>query len=260
MRKRPLVIVLVIVTSLLAIAAAGFVAWAALAAPATQTALDALRSDEQVNIESGQFIVFTPKADATVNAAGSGTDASEPVGFIFYPGGRVDSRAYAPQLREIAKSGFLAVIAPMPLNLAVFDAGAADRVAAAYPMIKRWVIAGHSLGGAIATQYLAKPHSANVAGLVLWGAFAMEDLSGQSGLKVLSVSGSLDGLSTPEKIRANATKLPGATRFAEIAGGDHAQFGSYGPQQGDNPASISAADQRAETVRLTVEFLRGLQQ
>jgi pimeloyl-ACP methyl ester carboxylesterase len=261
MRKRSLVIVISAVFGLAALSAIAFIAWASMASPASQTALDALRDDDHVEVQTSQNIVFTPKAEASLVAAGSGVaDRLEPVGVIFYPGGRVDYRAYAPLLREVAKGGYLVVLAPMPLNLAVFDSGAADRIAADYPMVKRWVIAGHSLGGAIATQYLAKPHRAAMAGLVLWGAYPMEDLSGQPGLRVLSVSGSLDGLSTPDKIRANVAKLPSATRFYEINGANHAQFGSYGPQQGDNPAQISAAEQRAETVRITLDFLESIGQ
>ena len=40
----------------------------------------------------------------------------------------------------------------------------------------------------------------------------------------------------------------------QIPGGVHAQFGSYGPQAGDGTPTISAADQRAETVSYIVEF------
>ncbi len=39
-------------------------------------------------------------------------------------------------------------------------------------------------------------------------------------LKVMSISGSRDGLATPEKIAANKPKLPPHTRYVEIDGGD----------------------------------------
>ena len=44
--------------------------------------------------------------------------------------------------------------------------------------------------------------------------------------------------------------------IVEIEGGNHAQFGNYGPQKGDLPASISAQDQQAEMVAAIEEFLR----
>ena len=41
----------------------------------------------------------------------------------------------------------------------------------------------------------------------------------------------------------------------EIEGGNHAQFGNYGPQKGDLPATISAEEQQARTVAAIEEFL-----
>ena len=40
-----------------------------------------------------------------------------------------------------------------------------------------------------------------------------------------------------------------------IAGGNHAQFGSYGAQSGDGAASVTPEEQRAETVRVIMEAL-----
>ena len=41
----------------------------------------------------------------------------------------------------------------------------------------------------------------------------------------------------------------------EIEGGNHAQFGNYGPQKGDPPAAISAQEQQAQTVAAIEAFL-----
>ena len=41
----------------------------------------------------------------------------------------------------------------------------------------------------------------------------------------------------------------------EIQGGNHAQFGNYGPQKGDAPATISAEEQQARTVEAVAEFI-----
>ena len=49
-------------------------------------------------------------------------------GLILYPGGLVDPQAYAPAARDIASAGFLVVIPPMPLDLAVFAPGKAGEV------------------------------------------------------------------------------------------------------------------------------------
>ncbi|GAB4576467.1 MAG: hypothetical protein Kow0077_32930 [Anaerolineae bacterium] len=227
----------------LALGVAGFVIWASTPAQPLPEALAALESDEQVRVTVDDWLVFAPEG------------ATPTTGFIFYPGGRVDPRAYAPALRDVAAQGYLAVIVPMPLNLAVLAPGRAGDVIAAFPEITTWVIGGHSLGGAMAANYVRGASKA-VRGLVLWAAYpaGIDDLSGQA-LAVASIYGTLDGLATPEKIEASRPLLPATTRYVPIEGGNHAQFGWYGPQAGDNPATISRADQQAQVVAATVALL-----
>lgn len=43
--------------------------------------------------------------------------------------------------------------------------------------------------------------------------------------------------------------------MVEIAGGNHAQFGNYGAQKGDPPATISAAEQQAQAVSAIETFI-----
>jgi hypothetical protein len=123
----------------LALLAAGtiFVFWASDAAPASETALQAMQSDAQVYVsaENG-WVIFFPAENPRPET-----------GFIFYPGGRVDYRAYAPVLKLIAGQGYFVAIVPAPLNLAFFDINAAARVQAKYPEIRNWFVGGHSLGG-----------------------------------------------------------------------------------------------------------------
>jgi pimeloyl-ACP methyl ester carboxylesterase len=243
--RRPLRVLLVI-PGLLVIASGAFVVWGETPARPMPEALAALQSDTQVTVNTGKWLVFTPAA-------------SQPTtGFIIYPGGRVDYRAYAPQAHAIAAQGYLVVIVRMPLNLAVLDPAAAAEVIAAHPEIKTWAVGGHSLGGSMAAHF-AHSHPEAVQGLVLWASYpaGSDDLS-ESNLKVGSISGTLDGLSTPDKIAASHALLPTDTVWIPISGGDHAQFGWYGPQAGDNPASISRAEQQAQLVQATVDFLSAL--
>ncbi|NTW92812.1 MAG: hypothetical protein HGA40_05150, partial [Methanoregulaceae archaeon] len=44
-----------------------------------------------------------------------------------------------------------------------------------------------------------------------------------------------------------------------IEGGNHAQFGNYGPQPGDGTATISVADQQMQAADLTVRVLRAVE-
>jgi pimeloyl-ACP methyl ester carboxylesterase len=179
-------------------------------------------------------------------------------GFIFYPGARVDYRAYSPAAQDLADQGYLVVIVHMPLNLAVMNPDAATDVISAYPDIKHWAIGGHSLGGAMAANFVYT-HPGVVDGLVLWASYpaASNDLT-NSDVQVVSISGTLDGLSTPEKIAASIPLLPAETVWVPIEGGDHAQFGWYGAQSGDNPATISREAQQVQIVQATVELLAGL--
>ena len=98
-----------------------------------------------------------------------------------------------------------------------------------------------------------------VQGLVFWASYpaSSDDLS-KSSIEVISIYGSLDGLATGEKIAASKALLPANTIWVKIEGGNHAQFGSYGVQPGDNPASINPAEQRAQVVEATSNFLAGI--
>lgn len=224
--------------------ATGFVIWANNPAQPMAQALVALQGDDRVGVIEGKWIVFQPLAEA------------KSTGFIFYPGGRVDARAYAPQAKAIAEKGYPVVIVPMPLNLAVFGANRADEVIAAFPEIEQWVIGGHSLGGAMSATYV-NSHPGAVDGLVFWAAFPAggDSLAGQADLIAYSIYGTNDGLATPDKVLAAKPLLPSSARFIPIEGGNHAQFGWYGDQSGDNPATISRAEQQKLTVDGTVEVL-----
>lgn len=43
--------------------------------------------------------------------------------------------------------------------------------------------------------------------------------------------------------------------IVEIEGGNHAQFGNYGPQKGDLPATISTQEQQRQTAEAIEAFL-----
>ena len=245
--KRGYKLALWIVLALLLISLAGFVFWASAAAPASPQALAAGQSGASVIVETpNAWQVFRP-------SRGQPT-----AGLIFYPGGRVAYQAYAPLLRPLAEKGYLVVVPPMPLILAIFGINAADEVIKAYPEIKLWAVGGHSLGGSMAASY-ARAHLDVVQGLVLWASYpaGSDDLS-KTSLKVASIYAANDGLATREKIDASRPLLPASTRWIMIEGGNHAQFGSYGAQAGDLPASISPQAQWDQVVAATEDLLKEL--
>lgn len=226
----------------------GFSAWAFSAAQPMPEALAALEESTRVDVQNGDFLVFSP--------IGSQPDS----GLIIYPGARVDYRAYAPLANQIAQAGYLVVIVPMPFNLAVFGIDKAEGVISAFPSIEHWAIAGHSLGGSMAAHYVVT-HPGEISGLVMWASYPAEsdDLSNFD-LVVASIYGSNDGLATPEKVLAAAPLLPVDTTWVEIAGGNHAQFGWYGAQSGDNPADIDRATQQEQVFENTLLVMEQLQE
>ena len=225
---------------------AGFVAWAEMAAPPMAEAVAALETDSKIQVTTEPWLVFTPQ------------NVQPTTGLIFYPGGRVDPRAYAPMARAIAEQGYLVVIVPMPLNLAVFSPAKAVQVIRAYPEIQNWVIGGHSLGGSMAANYASKNPQA-VEGLALLASYpASSDNLSSSNLPVVSIFGTNDGLATAEKIDNSHFLLPKNVTWVGIQGGNHAQFGYYGPQSGDNPATITRDEQQKAVVGAILELMNKL--
>ena len=106
-----------------------------------------------------KFTILTPDA---ANDSGAG--------LIFYPGGKVQETAYLPLLEQLRQNGLTCVLVRMPFRLAVFNIDAANGVYAQFPAISRWYLAGHSLGGAMASSYVEK-NSDRLAGLILLGAY-----------------------------------------------------------------------------------------
>ncbi|GAB3605929.1 alpha/beta hydrolase [Conyzicola nivalis] len=171
------------------------------------------------------------------------TGVASGTGLVFIPGAKVDPYAYLYKLSEIVeRTGATVVITKPILNLAFFDQRPLDTFTADVPGVDRWFVGGHSLGGVRACMLADNPE---VDGLILFGSYCANDLTG-SGLDVLSIAGSRDGLSTPEKIADAAGRLPADADFVEIQGLNHAGFGDYGVQPGDNTATISTEVERDE--------------
>jgi dienelactone hydrolase len=240
MRRHWRLILGIIAAVLLVVAVGGYVWLNDLADPMPETE-SAMVSSETVSVATEPWLTFAPPDPADT-------------GFIFYPGGRVSAQAYAPPLRALAEAGYLGVITPMPFGLAVLSPDAADDVMAAHPEIERWVIGGHSLGGAMAAQYAAG--RAEIAGLVLWAAYPPGgvDLGGHEA-QVTSIFATEDGLATVAEIEASAAQLPADTTFVEIDGGNHAQFGWYGEQDGDGQATISRESQQQQVIAATLDLI-----
>ena len=209
---------------------------------ATTDAVEALQSDESVTItETDDAITFAP----------NGEDPEE--GIIFYPGGKVEAEAYAPLLRSLAEADLLVVIAKMPFHLAVFDADAAEAIMAQENEVEDWYLAGHSLGGVMASSFAAD-QSDEVAGLIFLASYPSNDLT-DAPFSALSIYGSEDEVLSRESYDEAQEKLPDDYTEIVLDGGNHGQFGDYGLQEGDGTATISALQQQQQTVEAITAFI-----
>ena len=175
-------------------------------------------------------------------------------GLVFVPGARVDPFAYARVLSGVVEeSGVTVVITKPTLHLALLDTRPLSAFTAAAPGVDEWSVGGHSLGGVRACAMAASDDSVPVAGLVLFGSYCADDLS-DSGLDVLSVSGTQDGLSTPADIAAHADLLPATATLVVLPGANHAEFGDYGAQPGDGTATMPRDEARRAITDALVAF------
>ncbi len=245
--RRRLRIVLWVLLGLLVAAILAFVVWASLAAPAEPGPLEAALDDPAVEVIQGPVVELRPAG-------------SEPTrGGVFYPGARVHRDAYiATWAPIVAATDTLVLIPRMPLNLAIFGRSRAAPLIEDTPGIETWWVGGHSLGGAMAASWLGDQEPGAVDGLTLWASFSTggAELGERDELSVLSVSGSRDGLATPEDIAERRALLPPHALMVEVEGMNHAQFGRYGPQRGDlEPKIDGSVAQSALTEAHVTAFL-----
>lgn len=230
--------------SLVAVLLALVIGWGAYVGDyytAEVTAVTAMAGSETVSVQKmDKMTVFTPE--------------NPTAGLLFYPGGKVEYTSYAPLMLALAERDVLCVLIQMPCNLAVLNPNAAEGISEQFPEIENWYIGGHSLGGSMAASYGAK-HPGQLKGLVLLAAYSTVDLTG-SGLNVLSIYGSEDGVLNMEKYESCRGNLPETRVEIVIPGGNHAGFGSYGAQDGDGKASISSAEQIPYTAERIAEFVK----
>ena len=215
------------------------------------------------------FLIYAEdyyRADETAKAALMSDDAvrvtrtaygwlfdgpSEDCALVFYTGAKVEETAYAPLLHRLAREGVDACLVKMPLRLAFLAANRASEVMKCHDYA-HWYVGGHSLGGLCAADYAAA-HPDTVDGVVLCAAYPMKPL-GSEQTEIL-LYGSEDRVLNRERLDSGRRYAPPQLIERVIEGGNHAQFGCYGPQRRDGTAAISSETQQEEAVRIIVEGL-----
>jgi len=193
------------------------------------------------------------------------SDGAATRGLVIYPGGMVEPRAYAVAARAIAEQGFFVAVVPFPGNLPITEPMRGLGTVMANPQITHWAVAGHSLGGVAASIWAVANPAGKLRGIALWASYPAPamgpnpaaDLSGTS-LKGLSITATHDGVLNWDAYESTRDLLPAATHEVSLRGGNHAQFGYYGDQSGDQPAKISREHQHALFAGATVHLLNRL--
>lgn len=165
------------------------------------------------------------------------------IGIIFYPGAKVEAEAYLPILQKLQNHGFTCILVHMPFNMAIFNVAGADGVFDLLPNISNWYMAGHSMGGGMASSY-ASENQDRIKGLLLLGAYVYGDFPVE---KALTIYGSYNS-NLEEKIDYTENILI-------IEGGNHAKFGNYGEQKGDPNGDITHEQQQDIAVETIVDFI-----
>lgn len=241
---KPVKILLLSLAGLLIIGGACFYIWSQQTYSASAEMV-ARVGEENIQLEE-DWVIFTPDQGVAET------------GLILYPGAKVEPEAYSYIGQGLAQRGYTVIIPNVLLNFAFFDMNKADEIREAHPEVKSWYIGGHSLGGVAAASYAYK-HEEQLDGLFFLGSYPADsnDFSDMA-LPILSIYGELDGLTTVEKIHATRPLLTPNAVLREITGGNHAQFGMYGPQKGDQQAAISAVEQQDIIVETIGDWLDSL--
>jgi hypothetical protein len=223
----------------------GFLAWAhtVYSADRVQT-IEVFRSGEVDIVDRERAIIITPTSEKSALAD---------TVLVFYPGGRVDPYAYLPPLAHTAGATGLRVVIPQsPLNLAIADTRDIEQLASLAGKYSAIATGGHSLGG---VRGCLQANNPGVSHLVLFASYCANDLTNRGDLIVLTVLGSLDGLTDPAQVSDAAVLLPGDPQTLTIRGANHASFGAYGPQSGDGPSRISPERMHQQLTEILGSFL-----
>ena len=94
---------------------------------ATDEAMEYLTSTEEVTVLDDKNIIFKPNNEIKG-------------GIIFYPGAKVEHKAYSKLMYLLAEEGYLCVLVKMPFKLAFFGMNKADEIIDEYDYINEWHI------------------------------------------------------------------------------------------------------------------------
>lgn len=166
---------------------------------------------------------------------------------VFIPGGLVTPDSYSFLAISIANVGYNVTISKAPFYLAILAPNYAKRFLDAD---LDNVIIGHSLGGVVGSM-IASGNDL-VSTVILMGSYPIKDISDKETLLIIAEY----DLGMDEEAFANSLQYVNEDNTLYfIEGGNHAQFGWYGPQKGDGDATISTLAQQELVITEIIDFL-----
>lgn len=220
-------------------------------------------------VAAGIFYVHTISYEPTAQATEAAKSAEKEHGtlvfqgekdrpaIIFYQGALVDNTSYSLWAKTVSEAGYPVYLVEEPLNLAVMSPNKAEKIIKAYDL-DSYAIGGHSLGGVMASRFAANHHTdSGLKGVFFLASYpdkkgSLTNFEGQ----VLSLTGTKDGVLNWDAYNDASQYLPQQTVKKEITGGNHAGFGSYGQQKGDNEATINNDEQQEEVASAMIDWLK----
>lgn len=204
------------------------------------TALDAMNDE----IESIENDIVTTYED---NDEISYTVTNPLKNIIFIPGGLVTPDSYNYLAYSIALEGYNVTIAKAPYNLAILNQWIGKEFLS--DTLDN-VIIGHSLGGVTASMVFSG--NDKVDKVILLGSYPIKDLTDK---ETLLITAEHDLGLDPEAFNDSLKYVNDNNTIIDIEGGNHAQFGWYGPQKGDGEAEMDTITQQNLVVDYIVDFL-----
>lgn len=187
------------------------------------------------------------------------TSESDRSALIFICGAGIHAHAYAPLLRPIAEAGYPVFIVKLPYRFAPLAShkdevvGRTLQLMASHPEIARWVVAGHSLGGALAARVALSTRGRDVSFVLIGTTHPRDHDLSKLEARITKVYATNDGVAPVDGVMANRRLLPETTVWVEIKGGNHSQFGHYGHQLFDGTATITREAQQAATRQVLLD-------
>lgn len=206
-------------------------------------------------------------SEAALKTAGKGKIRDEILFFegkkenpaiIFYQGALVEKESYSIWAQQVSEAGYAVYLVSTPFNLPIFRQNAAEKIIIE-EQLTEVVMGGHSLGGVISSRFVN-----NYPDYIIKGVFFLASYPDEKGSltdfpgSVLSITGSLDGVLNQETYQEAHQFLPNQTVYEIFEGGNHAGFGSYGEQKGDQSAVLTNEEQQRLISETLIHWLDSL--